>query len=57
MKYIVTDLNDPNEPIMFTEFILGNFCIDSFFGNFPGEPSPFIELGLHSKILHCTQVS
>jgi hypothetical protein len=56
MKHIVTYLNDPNEPIMFTESILGNFCIDSFFGNFPAEPSPFLETGLHYEILHFTQV-
>jgi len=24
MKYVVTELNDPNEPVMFTNSILGN---------------------------------
>jgi hypothetical protein len=33
MKHFVTDLNDPNEPIMFTNSILGNYCFEYFFGN------------------------
>jgi hypothetical protein len=57
MKHTVTDLNDPNEPIIFSNSTLGNFCINSFFGNFPVESSPFIELGLHYEILHCIQVT
>ena len=28
MKYVVTKLNDPNEPLMFTNSILGNYSFD-----------------------------
>jgi len=56
LKYTVTDLNDPNEPIMFSNLTLENYCIDSFFGNFFTKPSLFVKSGLHSEILQCTQV-
>ena len=32
MKHTIIDLNDPNEPVMFSNSILGNFCFDTFFG-------------------------
>ena len=32
MKHTVTDLNDPNEPMMFSNSILGNFFFETFFG-------------------------
>lgn len=32
MKHMVTDLNDTNEPVMFSNSMLGNFCFDTFFG-------------------------
>ena len=28
MKYVVVELNDPNEPIMFTNSILGNYSFN-----------------------------
>ena len=31
MKQMVTDLNDPNETVMFSRYILGNFSFDTFF--------------------------
>jgi hypothetical protein len=34
MKHVVTDLNDPNEPMMFNNSILGNYSYDTFFGNY-----------------------
>ena len=40
MKHIVTELEAPNEPIMFSNTILGNYCFDTFFGDFPAEESP-----------------
>ena len=33
MKHMVTDLNDPNEMVMFSKSNLGNFCFDTFFEN------------------------
>ena len=32
MKHTVTDLNDPNELVMFSHSILGKFCFETFFG-------------------------
>ena len=42
MKYVVTNLNGPNEPIMFTNSILGNYnfnvcAIETCFGEFHAE--------------------
>jgi len=42
MKYVVTELNGPNEPVMFTNSILGNYsfnvcAIETCFGEFHGE--------------------
>jgi len=42
MKYVVTELNDPNEPVMFTNSILGNYSFDIYatktcFGEFHAE--------------------
>ena len=31
MKHTVTNLNDPNEMVMFSISILGNFSFDTFF--------------------------
>ena len=32
MKHMVTDLNDPNKPVMFSISILGNIFFDTFLG-------------------------
>jgi len=42
MKYVVTELNDPSEPIMFTNSILGNYsfnicAMETYFGEFHTE--------------------
>lgn len=42
MKYVVTELNGPNEPVMFTNSILGNYSFDvcaikTYFGEFHAE--------------------
>ena len=39
MKHTITKLDAPNEPIMFINTILGNYCFDTFFGDFPTEES------------------
>ena len=39
MKHIVTDLNNLNEPVMFSNSILGNFCFETFFGELEVETS------------------
>lgn len=40
MKHTVTELEAPNEPGMFINTILGNYCFDTFFKDFPAEESP-----------------
>ena len=40
MKHKVTDLNDPNELVMFSTSIRGNFCFEIFFGELNVELSP-----------------
>jgi hypothetical protein len=32
MNHMVTNLNDPNEPVMFNNSILGNYSYDTFLG-------------------------
>ena len=56
MKHIVTDLNDPDELIMFLNSILRNFCFDTFFGELEDELSPLTNLDKQSKLLHSTQI-
>jgi hypothetical protein len=40
MKHTVTDLNDPNELVMFSNSILGNLYFETFFGELEAEISP-----------------
>ena len=40
MKHTVTDLNDPNETVMFSNSILGKFCFETFFGELEDEIYP-----------------
>jgi hypothetical protein len=54
MKHVVTDLNDPNEPIIFNHFILGNYSYDSIFGNHTAEISSHAESFARYEILHYT---
>ena len=39
MKHTVTNLNDPNDTVMFSRSILGNLCFDTFFEELEGELS------------------
>jgi hypothetical protein len=56
MKHVVMNLNDPNEPIMFNHYVLGNYSSDSFFGNYSVEISSYAESNTQSEILHCTRI-
>ena len=55
MKHTVTELNDPNEPIMFSNSILGNYCFDTFFGEFEAKTCYVIESYSWSEVIHSTQ--
>ena len=39
MKHTITELEAPNEPIMFINTILGNYYFDTFFGDFSVDES------------------
>ena len=56
MKHMVTDLNDPNEPVMFSNSILGNFCFDTFFDELEIELYPLVDSHKQSKLLHSTHI-
>lgn len=55
MKHIVTDLNDINEPIMFSKFVLGDYSFDSFFENFTIETSLYFNTTTRSELFDYTQ--
>lgn len=57
MKYTLTDLNDANEPIIFSNSRLGNYCFDYFFGNLIVDSSPFIDMRNQYEILHSTYIT
>jgi len=56
MKHVVTDLNEPNEPVMFNRSIMGNYSCDSFLGNYSVEISSYAESNTQYGILHYTQI-
>ena len=53
---MVTNLNDENESIMFSNSILGNFCFDTLFGELETELSPLMNSNKQSEPLHTTQI-
>ncbi|MDO5304887.1 MAG: reverse transcriptase-like protein, partial [bacterium] len=56
MKYTVTQIDDLNQPVMQIDNILGNYGIDTYFGNFQAEKSAFSDLEQQSKILSCSHM-
>jgi hypothetical protein len=57
MKHTVTDLNDSNETVMFSKYILGNFSFDKFFKELEDELSHTVSSDKQSKLLHSNQIS
>ena len=57
MKHTVTNLNDANELMMFSNFILGNFYFDTFFGELDVELSLFMNTNTQYELHHCTQIT
>ena len=51
MKHMVTGLNDPNELVMFSRSILGNFFLDTFFEELESELSPCANSDKKSELL------
>ena len=56
MKHTVTDLNDPNETVVFPNSIMGNFYFDTSFGYLGAEVSPFANSNEQSELLHTTHI-
>lgn len=44
MKYIMIDIDEENERVAFVKHILGNYSLESFFGNFPTHISPHLSV-------------
>ena len=57
MKNTITDLNVPNETVMFFRGILGNFCFDTLFEELEGELSHTANSDKQSKLLHSNQIA
>ena len=55
MKHTVTDLNDPNELVMFSRYILGNFYFHTFLEELEVELSPCANSDKQSE-LHSNQI-
>ena len=43
MKYIVNALEGSNEPVAFTNNIIGNYLVKSLLGSFNAQRSPFLD--------------
>ena len=52
-KYVLTNLNMPNEDMKFCQSPLGNYCFDTCFGNFEAETIKADESSKQSETLHC----
>ena len=56
MKHAVTNLNDPNESVMFSRSILGDFFFETFFGELEVERSPLENSYKQFELLHSNQI-
>ena len=56
-KHMVTNLNDPNEPVMFSNSILRNFCFHTFFYELEVELSPLIDSDKYFELLHSIHIA
>ena len=56
MKHTVTELDDSNAPVLFIDVIMGNYMVDSFFGNLEAKNSSVQDPEQQSEVFHFTQV-
>ena len=54
---MVTNLNDPNEMVMFSRSILGNLCFYTFFEELEAELSHTANSDKQSELLHSNQIA
>lgn len=52
MKHTIIYLNDPNEPVLFSRYILSNFLFETFFGELEAELSPLADSYKKFEFLH-----
>jgi len=57
MKYTIIDLERSNEPIAFTNNIIGNYLAKSFLGSFNAQRSPFPNDDVVSQIDNFSQTN
>ena len=57
MKHMITDLNDPNESVMFSRSILDNLCFDTFFEELEVGLSPCANSNKQYKLLHSNHIA
>ena len=55
MKHSVTNLDKENKLVVFTNNILGNYTLESFFGSFTGHELIFLANYVCSQIENCSQ--
>ena len=56
IKHVVIELDGKIEPILFTDKTIGNYCIDTFFGEFQANISLYQEFSQQWNILNYTQI-
>ena len=56
MKHTVIELEETNEPIAFTNNIIGNYSAESFLGSFNAQISPFSINTIISQIKNFSQI-
>lgn len=57
MKHVVTKLGSPNKEIPFGRSPHASHCVDTFFGDFQEDISPFAKNPQHSEILNYAQIA
>ena len=55
-NYIVIELEGENEPMAYSNNIIGNYSVESFLGNFNAYTSPFLENSVLSQIENFSQI-
>ena len=56
MKHTITNLNDPNETVMFSRSVVGNFSFDTLFEELEVELSHTTNSDKQSKFLHSNEI-
>lgn len=56
-KYIVIELEGENEPVAYSNNIIGNYSVESFLGNFISYTSPYLENSIGSQIEKLSQTN